>query len=317
MTTAGQASVRLEQPATGVIRLATRGSPQARAQAGAVADALAAATGRRTELVPVSTMGDRDQSVPLHVIGGLGVFVKEVQQAVLDGRADVAVHSAKDMPSETPDGLVIGAFCERRDCADALVGRSLADLPHGASVATGSVRRRAQLEAVRLDLQFIELRGNIESRLDQVPPSGAIVMAVAALQVLGLTARVTERLDPGKFVPAVGQGCVAVESRIDDHEVLAALRAIDHAPTRHAVTVERAFLRQLGSGCLLPVGAHCADDVLDVFLAPADPADPASSNQPMQESAVFRERITLPPSLDAASAVSADAARRAKHALGW
>ena len=178
------------------LRLATRGSPQARTQAEAVAAALAAAAGCETELVIVDTTGDRRQDVPLHVIGGQGVFVKEVQQAVLDGRADVAVHSAKDLPSASHEALVIGAFMARRDAADALIGRSLADLAPGATIATGSVRRRAQLAAARPDLAFVELRGNIATRLSKVPDGGAIVMAVAALQVLGMTERIDERLDP-------------------------------------------------------------------------------------------------------------------------
>ena len=140
--------------------------------------------GRTVELVMIETTGDARLDVPLHVIGGQGVFVKEVQHAVLDGRADLAVHSAKDLPSAPADGLVIGAFCERRDPADALVGRRLDDLAHGATVATGSVRRRAQLSRVRPDLQFVELRGNIDTRLSKVPDDGAIVMAVAALEIL-------------------------------------------------------------------------------------------------------------------------------------
>ena len=233
-----------------------------------------------TELVPITTTGDRDQSVPLHTIGGQGVFVKEIQQAVLDGRADVAVHSAKDLPSDTPAGLVIGAFCERRDPADALIGATLGGLATGATVATGSVRRRAQLAAERPDLSFVELRGNIARRLEKIPDGGAIVMAVAALQVLGLTDRIAERLDPTRFVPAVGQGCVAVECRDGDAATAAALAAIDHAPTRHAVIVERAFLHELGSGCSLPVGAHCDGATLDAFLAG-------------EAETVFRERIDV------------------------
>ena len=171
------------------IRVATRGSPQARTQAQAVADALMAAhPGRAVELVFVETLGDRTQTadVPLHTIGGQGVFTKEVQQAVLRGDADLAAHSAKDLPSVTADGLRLGAFCQRRDARDVMIGATLADLPTGAQVATGSVRRRAQLAVVRPDLQFLELRGNIHTRLGKVPPGGAIVMAAAALEILGL-----------------------------------------------------------------------------------------------------------------------------------
>ena len=292
--------------ASGRLRLATRGSPQALTQARAVADAITARTGVATELVPVTTAGDRDQTVPLHVIGGLGVFVKEIQQAVLDGRADFAVHSAKDLPSETPAGLVIGAFCERRDPADALIGLALASLADGATVATGSVRRRAQLAAERRDLEFIELRGNIARRLDQVPPGGAIVMAVAALAVLEMTERIAERLDPARFVPAVGQGCVAVECRADDAERIDMLAAIDHAPTRTAVTIERAFLRELGSGCSLPIGAHCVDGCLDVFLADSITARDVAN--------VFRERIDVG-DRDGVS-LAAALARRAQQTIG-
>lgn len=289
--------------AAGQLRLATRGSPQALTQAGAVADAITAATGLVAELVPITTTGDRKQSVPLHTIGGQGVFVKEIQQAVLDGRADVAIHSAKDLPSETPAGLTIGAFCARRDPADALIGLALAELPLGAVVATGSVRRRAQLAAERPDLTFVELRGNIARRLDQVPESGSIVMAVAALEVLGLTDRIAERLDPRHFVPAVGQGCVAAECRSDDGDTAAALAAVDDAATRHDVTAERAFLRELGSGCALPVGAYCSGDRLTAFLA-GDTGD------------IFCE--TLPVARDAAGAAAqaASLARRARTAVG-
>lgn len=252
---------------TAALRLATRGSRQAVAQATAVADRITAATGRTVELVMIETTGDVQLDVPLHVIGGQGVFVKEVQLAVLDGRADLAVHSAKDLPSTLTHGLVIGAFCERRDPADALVGRRLDDLAHGATVATGSVRRRAQLSRVRPDLAFVELRGNIDTRLSKVPEDGAIVMAVAALEILALTDRIAERLDVATFVPAIGQGCVAVECRFDDAGTLAALAGVDHPDTRHAVEVERAFLAELGSGCSLPVGGHVHDGRLTVFLA--------------------------------------------------
>jgi hydroxymethylbilane synthase len=253
------------------VRLATRGSPQARTQAQGVADELQRATGCEVELVLVETTGDRRQDVPLHVIGGQGVFVKEVQHAVLDGRADVAVHSAKDLPSMPHERLVIGAFLRRRDAADALVGRALDGLADGATVATGSVRRRAQLTAARPDLDFVQLRGNIATRLGKVPDGGAIVMAVAALQVLGLTARIAERLAVEQFVPAVGQGCVAVEARRDDDATAELLGAVDDATTRHAVEVERSFLAELGSGCSLPVGGHVESTVLHVFLASDGP----------------------------------------------
>jgi hydroxymethylbilane synthase len=250
------------------LRLATRSSAQATAQAQAVADALMAAhAGLQVHLVFVETLGDQRLDVPLHTIGGQGVFVKEVQRAVLHGDADIAVHSAKDLPSVTGEGLQLAAFTERRDARDALVGRSLADLPSGATVATGSVRRRAQLQAVRPDLQFVELRGNIATRLSKLPDGGSLVMAVAAMQILGLTDRIAEVLPLDGFVPAPGQGCVAVECRANDAATAALLAAVDHAPTRADVEAERAFLAELGTGCSLPVAAHAHDGRLDGFLA--------------------------------------------------
>jgi hydroxymethylbilane synthase len=285
------------------LRLATRGSRQALAQSGAVADAITDATGQRVELVTIETTGDVRLDVPLHVIGGQGVFVKEVQLAVLDGRADIAAHSAKDLPSAPADGLRIGAFCERRDPRDALIGATLADLAEGATVATGSVRRQAQLRRVRPDLRFAELRGNIDRRLSKVPDDGAIVMAVAALQILGMSERIAEVLDATVFVPAVGQGCVAVECRSDDRRSIEALAAIDHPVTRHEVEVERAFLAELGSGCSLPVGAHVRSATLWTFLADLDTGRSIS------------EQIELPGGVDDHD-VARRAARDAHAALG-
>jgi len=252
------------------LRLATRGSRQALAQANVVADMIRSTSGRAVELVLVETTGDTRQDVPLHTIGGQGVFVKEVQRAVLDGRADLAVHSAKDLPSESAAGLTIAAFTERRSPHDVLVGATLDGLPDGAEVASGSVRRRAQLAALRPDLRFVELRGNIDTRLTKIPDGGAIVMARAALEILGLTDRIDEVLDLERFVPAVGQGCVAVECRVDDEHTRQALLTVDHDSTRRAVEVERAFLAELGSGCSLPVAGHVLDDALHVFLADPD-----------------------------------------------
>ena len=255
------------------IRVATRPSPQARTQAGFVAEAITAATSVPCELVLVESTGDLRADVPLHQMAGQGIFVKEVQRAVLDGRADVAVHSAKDLPTEGDPGLVVGAWSARRDARDALIGSTLSSLGSESTVATGSARRRAQLRAVRPDLRFVELRGNIGTRLERVSDGGAIVMAVAALEILGLTEKVAELLDPTVFVPMVGQGCVAVEHRFGDSATREVLAAIDHPPTRHAVETERAFLAVLGSGCSLPVGAHVsATGTITTFLAEADAA---------------------------------------------
>jgi len=208
------------------------------------------------ELVIVDTVGDRRQDVSLAVIGGQGVFVKEVQAAVLDGRADAAVHSAKDLPSVTAPGLEIGAIGARDDPRDALVGSSLAALPPNGRVATGSIRRRAQLAHLRPDLEFDDLRGNIGTRLAKASGYDAIVVAVAALRRLGLDDRVTEALDPELMVPQVGQGAIAVECRDGDVSTRTLLGAIDDDASRRCVIAERAFLAVLGSGCTLPVGAH-------------------------------------------------------------
>lgn len=245
-----------------VLRIATRGSAQARTQTEVVAGQLRRAhPGLSVELVFVETTGDQRRDVPLHEIGGQGVFVREVQRAVLDGRADLAVHSAKDLPSVTVDGLVMAAVTERRDPRDALIGGSLLDLDVGATIATGSVRRRAQLQVLRPDFRFVELRGNIPTRLERIPAGGAIVMAVAALEVLGLTETVAhDVLDPVLMVPQVGQGAVAIECRADDLTSVAACAAIEHGPSRRDVDVERAFLAELGGGCSLPVGAHVMPD---------------------------------------------------------
>lgn len=257
-----------------LVRIATRGSAQARTQATVVADELQRTVpGLTVELVFVDTTGDQRRDVPLHTIGGQGVFVKEVQLAVLDGRADLAVHSAKDLPSTPADGLVIGAFGRRRDPRDVLVGRRLDDLATGATLATGSVRRRAQLRRLRPDLHFVELRGNIPTRLEKIPEGGSIVMAAAALEILGWTDRVSEFLNVDDMVPAVGQGCVAIECREEDRVSRELLAAIDHAPSRRAVEHERAFLAELGSGCSLPVGAFDDGTVMRMYLASDDGAD--------------------------------------------
>lgn len=254
-----------------VLRIATRSSAQARTQATAIAQLLESThSGLTVELVFVDTTGDQKQDVPLHTIGGQGVFVKEVQAAVLAGRADIAVHSAKDLPSTPADGLCIGAFGQRRDPRDVLVGRALDDLAQGATIATGSVRRRSQLSVIRSDLQFVELRGNIPTRLEKIPTDGSIVMAAAALEILGWTERINEYMAVDVMVPAVGQGCVAIECRIDDEQTRTILAVIDDAPSRRAVEHERAFLAELGSGCSLPVGAYDDGEKMLVYLASDD-----------------------------------------------
>ena len=209
--------------------------------------------------VIVSTVGDRNTDVPIHSMGGKGVFVKEVQAAVLDGRADFAVHSGKDLPAVTPDGLVLVCVPARADARDALVGAFWASLPPGAHIATGSVRRRAQLAWHRPDLIFSELRGNIQTRLEKLESGGfdAIVMAAAAIDRLELDLSTpVDRLDPSIMLPQVAQGALAIECRADDTETIAVLRAIQHVDTRRVVDAERAFLHELDGDCDLPAGAH-------------------------------------------------------------
>ncbi len=250
-----------------VIRAATRGSPLALWQATHVGRLLTAADpGLHVEFVIVDTEGDRRLDVPISDFGGKGVFAKEVQAAVLDNRADFAVHSAKDMPSQSIPGLVLAAVPERGDPRDALVGGTLTNLPSGAMVATGSMRRRVQLAQIRPDLVFTELRGNMATRLSKVPEGGAIVVAAVALQRLQLADHLAEILSPDEIVPQVGQGALGIECRADDNVVLDMLRAIEHEPSRRRVDAERAFLVELGGDCDLPAGAHAVfvDDVGDV-----------------------------------------------------
>jgi hydroxymethylbilane synthase len=246
-----------------VIRAATRGSPLARWQTEHVATLLRAVDPAVVvEAVVVDTQGDRRLDVPIWELGGKGVFAKEVQAAVIDGRADIAVHSAKDLPSVTIAGLVIAATPERGDPRDALVGSTLADLPAGAEVATGSLRRQAQLAAVRPDLHFVGLRGNMATRLAKAADHDAIVVAAAALDRLDLADAIAERLATELVLPQVAQAALAVECRADDDALHALLASIEHAATRRCVDAERAFLAELGGDCSLPAAAYAtvADD---------------------------------------------------------
>jgi hydroxymethylbilane synthase len=241
-----------------VVRLATRGSPLALAQTGLVARLLEERhPGLRAVPVVVHTEGDRRSDEDLARIGGQGVFVKEVQAAVLDGRADAAVHSAKDLPPVAPDGLVLAAVPARGDPRDALVGAGLDELAPGAVVATGSARRRAQLANIRPDLGFVGLRGNMATRLSRVGDGAvaAVVVAAVALDRLGWEDRIAERLSPRQCLPQVGQGALALECRRDDAACVELLATIDDRHDHRALDAERAFLRALGAGCALPAGA--------------------------------------------------------------
>lgn len=263
-------NIRASTNVSGVLRVSSRGSALARWQA----ERVIALLGRPAELVIVSTRGDKNRDVEIHRLGGTGVFVKEVEQAVLDGRADIAVHSAKDLPSTTDAGLVLAAIPERGDPRDALVGSSLDGLATGSLVATGSVRRRAQLAALRPDLQFTGLRGNIDTRLQRAPGVDAVVVAVAALDRLGRRAEATQVLEPSVMLPQVAQGALAIECREGAVETLEIVRAIDDPDAHRCVLAERAFLAELGGACDLPVGAlaHLVDDeiALAVLLSTLD-----------------------------------------------
>lgn len=247
-------------------RIATRRSPLARAQAALVADLLVAANpGLRVEFVPVVTAGDRDRSKPIEELGERGVFSRGVQAALLDGRADIAVHSYKDLPTEPLAGLRIAAVPVRADPRDALVSRSgavLADLPAGASVGTGSARRSAQILAARPDLNVRPLRGNVGTRVAKVQNGelDAAVLAVAGLERAGLDDAIAEVLAPPSFLPAPAQGALAVEVRTDRSDVERWVERINDADSRAAVRSERAFLRDLRGGCTVPAGALATVD---------------------------------------------------------
>ena len=237
-----------------MLRAATRGSALARWQTAHIAELL----GRVADVEPllVTTAGDRQAETPISAIGGKGVFVKEVQAAVLSGRADFSVHSAKDLPAAIPEGLILAAVPRRADPRDVLVGCGLSDLPEEGLVATGSARRRVQLRELRPDLRFAELRGNIGTRLAKAADFDAVVMAKAALDRLGEHPQVVDVLGCDAMVPQVGQGALVVECRADDHRLRALLAAIQDPIARQEVDAERAFLTTLGGDCSLPAGAH-------------------------------------------------------------
>jgi hydroxymethylbilane synthase len=244
------------------LRLATRGSALALAQSRLVADGLRAAWPElAVELVTVVTEGDRRRDVPAAALGGKGIFTAAVQQAVLDDRADLAVHSAKDLPAAQVPGLVLAAVPRRDDPRDVLVGRQvltgLDDLDPGARVGTGSPRRVALLQWLRPDLELVPVRGNVDSRVRRVHAGelDAVVLAAAGLRRLGLAGAAAVPLDPEAFTPAPGQGTLAVEAREDDTAALGLLSALTHRPSRVALRGERAFLRRLGGSCTLPAGA--------------------------------------------------------------
>ena len=241
-----------------MIRLGTRRSALATAQAAQVADSLRA-LGHEVELVPIVTTGDTSKA-PLEQIGGTGVFVSALRDALLANEIDIAVHSLKDLPTTPLDGLTIGAVPQREDPRDVLVARdglSLGELQTGALVGTGSPRRVAQLEALGLGLELTGIRGNVDSRIAMVAEGklDAVVLARAGLARLGRLSEVTETLDPIQVLPAPGQGALGIECRADDAAVLAALAPLEDPAVRTAVTAERQLLATLEAGCTAPVGA--------------------------------------------------------------
>lgn len=241
--------------ATRTLRVGTRASALARTQTQTVVDAIAAPV----EIVPIVTEGDRT-SAALAQIGGTGVFVSALRAALLDGRIDVAVHSFKDLPTQPADGVAIAAVPPREDPRDALVARdslTLGELPPGARVGTGSPRRAAQLRALGLGLEIVDLRGNVDTRLRAVATGelDAVVLALAGLRRLGRAHEATEILDPIQLLPAPAQGALAIECRADDDGALRTLAGLDDEDSRLAVTAERALLRALEAGCSSPIGA--------------------------------------------------------------
>lgn len=249
------------QPST--IRIATRGSPLALAQAREVQQRLEAAHGpgrHAFEIRAIKTTGDRIQDRPLSEAGGKGLFTKEIEEALLAGEADIAVHSMKDMPTELPAGLTVTCFLPREDVRDAFIGRtaaSLRDLPRGAVVATSALRRQAQVKHLRPDISVVAMRGNVETRLRKLDEGAAdaTLLAMAGLNRLGLAGRATAPVPVDDMLPAVAQGAIGIETRTDDLAMARLLAPINHEPTALAVTAERAFLAKLEGSCRTPIAA--------------------------------------------------------------
>ncbi len=249
---------------TDVLKIGTRGSALALAQAHETRARLMAAHGlpeEAFEIVVISTSGDRIQDRPLSEAGGKGLFTKEIEEALIDARIDIAVHSSKDMPTALPAGLELSAFLEREDVRDAFIGRAaprLADLPQGAVVGSSSLRRQALIRRLRPDIEVVMFRGNVQTRLRKLEEGqvAGTLLAYAGLRRLGLGDIVTDLMPVADFPPAPGQGAICIESRIGDARVLGLLAAIDHAPTVQALACERAFLAALDGSCRTPIAGH-------------------------------------------------------------
>ncbi|PYU00116.1 MAG: hydroxymethylbilane synthase [Acidobacteria bacterium] len=239
------------------LRIGTRGSLLAKWQAEFVRQRLFAATGIEPEIVVIKTAGDKMLNAPVAQIGGKGIFIKELEEALLEETIDLAVHSVKDIPTDIPSRLMFPAVCKRDDVRDCLVGSTIANLRQGARVGTSSLRRQAQLRHVRPDLDLRDLRGNVDTRLRKVESGEyeAVVVSKAGLDRLGFSKRISEVLSPEVCMPAVGQGAIAVECRLQDREAEDLLAPLDDAETRAAVIAERALLGALHGGCQVPMGA--------------------------------------------------------------
>ena len=256
------------------LRIGSRGSQLALWQANHIAGLLRG-QGHTVEIEIIKTTGDQLQEVTFAQVGSKGMFTKEIEDALAEGRVDLAVHSLKDLPTELPEPFVLAATPPRVDPRDAFVSvkyESLAALPHGAKVGTSSQRRRAQLKALRPDIDAIEFRGNVDTRLRKLAEGqvDAILLAAAGLERLGKTDWVREKLDPLNFCPAAGQGSLGIETRKGDAATMDAVAFLDHAPTRFAVTAERAALAALGGGCQVPIGIHCRESFLESGTGPTD-----------------------------------------------
>ncbi|MBF0282917.1 MAG: hydroxymethylbilane synthase [Magnetococcales bacterium] len=244
------------------LRIGTRGSLLALWQARWVQSRLQAVhPGLEVVLEIIKTQGDKILDVPLAQVGGKGLFVKELEEAMLEDRTDLAVHSMKDVPAEFPPGLGLAAVLEREDPRDALLSvhfNSLDELPQGARVGSSSLRRQSQIKRLRPDLQVVSLRGNVNTRIAKLEAGefDAILLAAAGVKRLAMTQQVKQYLEPDQMLPAIGQGAVGVEARLGDEAVLALLRPLDHAPTRICVEAERAFLATLEGGCQVPIAGH-------------------------------------------------------------
>jgi hydroxymethylbilane synthase len=256
----------VQSSAAAPLRIGSRGSPLALVQARTVRARLAAVlrvNEEAIELVIIRTSGDAIQDRPLAEVGGKGLFTKEIEEALLDGRIDLAVHSAKDMPTVLPAGLMLAACLEREDPRDVFISRkapSLAELPQGATLGTASLRRQAIAKRARGDLRVVPLRGNVETRLRKLAESevDATILALAGMKRLGLTQHATKIMSTEEFLPAVAQGAIGIEARTDDARTRELLARIDHGDTSIAIACERAFLAELDGSCKTPIGGHAS-----------------------------------------------------------